>query len=66
MRNTKMGSALTKPARAKGKFLGRPKTIACRAGKAKELFKKGYSKSKIAKELKIARSSVRRLLAIDE
>ena len=49
-------------ARAKGKPHGRPKTAALKAEKVKTLFAKGYSKSKIARELNIGRTSVRRLL----
>ena len=53
-------------ARAKGKPHGRPKTAALKAEKVKELFSKGYSKAKIARELGIGRTSVRRLLQNNE
>jgi putative DNA-invertase from lambdoid prophage Rac len=49
-------------AKEQGKSHGRPKTAALKQDLVKELFKKGYSKVKIAKELKIGRTSVRRLL----
>lgn len=51
-------------ARSKGKAHGRPKTAAKKKDEAKKLFKngKGLSKSEIARELKIGRTSVIRLL----
>lgn len=49
-------------ARAKGKNHGRPKTAALKADKVKQMFKEGFNKSQIAKELKISRTSVRRAL----
>jgi len=49
-------------ARAKGKNHGRPKTAALKADRVKQMFKDGFNKSQIAKELKISRTSVRRVL----
>ncbi|MEM6629575.1 MAG: recombinase family protein [Bacteroidota bacterium] len=49
-------------ARAHGKPHGRPKTAALKEEQIKELFSQGYSKAKIARELGIGRTSVRRLL----
>jgi DNA invertase Pin-like site-specific DNA recombinase len=49
-------------ARAKGKRHGRPKSAALKAEQVKTLFAQGYSKTRIAKELGIGRTSVRRLL----
>ena len=49
-------------ARAEGRVGGRPKTAALQAAEAQKLFKKGLSKSEIARRLKIGRTSVRRLL----
>lgn len=53
-------------ARANGKPHGRPKTAALKATQVKELFDKGYSKAKIARELGIGRTSVRRILSLDD
>ena len=50
-------------ARKQGKPHGRPKTVANQTNEIKSLFKKGFSKSKIAKSLNISRTSIRRLLA---
>lgn len=49
-------------AKLEGRTGGRPKTSALRAIEVKKLFKKGLSKSEIARELKIPRTSVRRAL----
>lgn len=49
-------------ARANGKPHGRPKTAALKAQQVKKLFSQGYSKAKIARELGIGRTSVRRIL----
>ena len=49
-------------ARSKGKPHGRPKSAALKAQKVQELFQKGWSKSRIAKETGMSRTSVRRLL----
>ena len=49
-------------ARRQGRAHGRPKTAAIHKGKAQALFHGGLSKSKIAQQLKIGRTSVRRLL----
>lgn len=49
-------------ARAKGKKHGRPKTAALKADQVKQMFNDGANKSKIAKELSMSRTSVRRLL----
>lgn len=50
-------------ARKLGKPHGRPRTVANKINEIKSLFKKGFSKSKIAKALNISRTSIRRLLA---
>lgn len=49
-------------AREKGKRHGRPATAAKQAAEVKKLFKKGMSKSEIARRLKIGRTSVIRIL----
>jgi putative DNA-invertase from lambdoid prophage Rac len=49
-------------ARAKGKRLGRPATAAIHAAEIRELHRAGISKSEIARQLKIGRTSVRRIL----
>lgn len=49
-------------AREKGKAHGRPSTAANQASVVKKLFKKGLSKSEIAKRLRIGRTSVIRIL----
>lgn len=49
-------------ARSKGKPHGRPKSAALKSQKVQELFQKGWSKSRIAKETGMSRTSVRRLL----
>ena len=49
-------------ARLDGKPHGRPVTVAKHAPKVKQLYKAGKSKSEIARELKISRTSVRRIL----
>src|SRR5271170_4795600 len=49
-------------ARLNGKRLGRPQTAALQAGKVRQLFRAGVSKSEIARRLEIGRTSVRRLL----
>jgi DNA invertase Pin-like site-specific DNA recombinase len=50
-------------ARSKGKPHGRPKTAALKAEEVKNLFAKGFSKSEIARRLKIGRTSVIRILS---
>jgi putative DNA-invertase from lambdoid prophage Rac len=50
-------------ARKEGKPHGRPRTAALHVDQIKELFSTGSSKREIAKQLKISRASVRRLLA---
>jgi putative DNA-invertase from lambdoid prophage Rac len=50
-------------AREKGKAHGRPATAAKQAAEVKKLFKKGLSKSEIAKHLRIGRTSVIRILS---
>lgn len=49
-------------ARAKGKNHGRPKTVALKVDRVKQMYKDGLNKSQIAKELGISRTSVRRAL----
>jgi DNA invertase Pin-like site-specific DNA recombinase len=49
-------------ARAKGKRLGRPATAAIHAAEIRELHRAGISKSEIARQLRIGRTSVRRIL----
>ena len=50
-------------ARQQGKRLGRPPSAAFKAVEARELHRQGISKSEIARQLEIGRTSVRRLLA---
>jgi putative DNA-invertase from lambdoid prophage Rac len=49
-------------AREQGKRHGRPQTAAKQSKEVKQLFKKGLSKSEIARRLKIGRTSVIRIL----
>ena len=46
-----------------GKRLGRPPSVVEKAVEARKLHRQGISKSKIARQLQIGRTSVRRLLA---
>jgi putative DNA-invertase from lambdoid prophage Rac len=50
-------------ARESGKRLGRPPTAALNANKVRKLFGAGVSKAAIARQLRIGRTSVRRILA---
>jgi putative DNA-invertase from lambdoid prophage Rac len=50
-------------ARQQGKRLGRPPSAASKAVEARKLHRQGISKSEIARQLNISRTSVRRLLA---
>jgi putative DNA-invertase from lambdoid prophage Rac len=50
-------------ARLKGKHLGRPVTVGKHAGQVRKLHRAGVSKAEIARQLKIGRTSVRRILA---
>jgi putative DNA-invertase from lambdoid prophage Rac len=50
-------------ARQNGKRLGRPATAVRKATDVRKLFRKGMSKSEIARQLEIGRTSVRRILA---
>jgi DNA invertase Pin-like site-specific DNA recombinase len=50
-------------ARANGKRLGRPATAAIHAAEIRKLHRAGISKSEIARQLQIGRTSVRRILA---
>src|SRR5450432_3845229 len=50
-------------ARQSGKILGRPLTAALKADQVRKLGRTGFSKSEIARQLQISRTSVRRLLA---
>jgi putative DNA-invertase from lambdoid prophage Rac len=50
-------------ARQQGKRLGRPPSVIHQAAQARTLYRKGVSKSEIARQLQIGRTSVRRLLA---
>jgi putative DNA-invertase from lambdoid prophage Rac len=45
-------------ARSEGKRHGRPRTAATKAAEVKRLYKKGWNKSEIARELEISRASV--------
>jgi DNA invertase Pin-like site-specific DNA recombinase len=49
-------------ARANGKRLGRPLTAALQSGQVRKLRRSGLSKSQIARQLRIGRTSVRRIL----
>lgn len=50
-------------ARQLGKRLGRPPSVVHRGVEVRKLYRKGISKSEIARKLEIGRTSVRRLLA---
>ena len=50
-------------ARQQGKRLGRPPSVVHKAVEARKLYRQGISKSEIARQLQISRTSVRRLLA---
>jgi DNA invertase Pin-like site-specific DNA recombinase len=50
-------------ARQNGQRLGRPTTAARKAAEVRKLFRQGISKSEIARQLEIGRTSVRRILA---
>ena len=50
-------------ARQQGKRLGRPPSVVHQAAEARKLHRQGISKSQIARQLNIGRTSVRRLLA---
>jgi putative DNA-invertase from lambdoid prophage Rac len=50
-------------ARLQGKHLGRPLTVAKKAGQIRKLYLSGVSKAEIARRLDIGRTSVRRILA---
>ena len=50
-------------ARQNGKRLGRPVTAALHARQVRKLFRGGSSKSEIARQLRIGRTSVRRILS---
>jgi putative DNA-invertase from lambdoid prophage Rac len=50
-------------ARLNGKRLGRPPSVVHQAVKARKLHRQGISKSAVARQLQISRTSVRRLLA---
>ena len=50
-------------ARQHGKRLGRPPSVVHQAAEVRKLFRQGISKSEIARQLRIGRTSVRRLLA---
>ena len=50
-------------ARANGKRLGRPLTAALQSDQVRKLHRSGLSKSQIARQLNIGRTSVRRILA---
>jgi len=51
--------------RANGKSHGRPKTAALKSDMIKQMDKNGLNKSQIARQLGISRTSVRRILKID-
>src|SRR6202041_804899 len=50
-------------ARLNGKHFGRPLTAAKKAGQIRKLYRAGVSKAEIARQLKIGRTSVRRILS---
>ena len=50
-------------ARQNGKTLGRPLTAGLKADRIQKLYRSGISKSRIARQLNIGRTSVRRILA---
>ncbi|HEY1756161.1 MAG TPA: helix-turn-helix domain-containing protein [Bryobacteraceae bacterium] len=49
-------------AECSGKRLGHPPSVVHNASEARTLFRQGFTKSEIARRLKIGRTSVRRLL----
>jgi len=49
-------------ARQSGKRLGRPATAAIKTAEVSKLFRQGISKAAIARQLRIGRTSVRRIL----
>jgi putative DNA-invertase from lambdoid prophage Rac len=49
-------------ARSKGKILGRPKSAARKTTEVQKLYRKGLTKSEIARRLGIGRTSLRRFL----
>jgi putative DNA-invertase from lambdoid prophage Rac len=51
-------------ARQNGKILGRPLTAGLSADKVRKLYRSGLSKSRIARQLSIGRTSVRRILSV--
>jgi putative DNA-invertase from lambdoid prophage Rac len=53
-------------ARQQGKRLGRPPSVAYQAAQARKLYRQGISKSEIARQLQISRTSIRRLLAVNK
>lgn len=53
-------------ARAEGKPHGRPRTAATKAAEVKRLYKKGWNKSRIARELGISRGSVIGMLQLED
>jgi DNA invertase Pin-like site-specific DNA recombinase len=50
-------------ARQQGKRVGRPPAVAEKAVEAQKLLRQGISKSEIARQLNIGRTSVRRIVA---
>jgi DNA invertase Pin-like site-specific DNA recombinase len=50
-------------ARLRGKHLGRPVTVGKQASQIRKLYRTGVSKTEIARQLNIGRTSVRRILA---
>jgi putative DNA-invertase from lambdoid prophage Rac len=50
-------------ARQSGKRLGRPETVGLQADEVRKLHRTGISKSEIARQLDIGRTSVRRIIA---
>jgi DNA invertase Pin-like site-specific DNA recombinase len=53
-------------ARQNGKRLGRPATAAIHTAEIRKLHRGGISKSEIARQLNIGRTSIRRILAISK
>ena len=49
-------------ARQNGKRLGRPATVAAHTAEIRKLHRAGVSKSEIARQLQVGRTSVRRIL----
>jgi DNA invertase Pin-like site-specific DNA recombinase len=59
-------SAGIEQARREGRRLGRPRSASLKSKQVRTLFREGVSKADIARRLAIGRTSVRRILLVDE